>query len=56
MVQKYKKQIQDLSQVLLEKKSIDLKDITEVLGKRPFIPKKNFKAYLEESLKETANL
>jgi len=32
---------------LLEKESLDLKGIIEVLGERPFAAKKNFKEYLE---------
>lgn len=47
MVRKYKGKIQEMSDVLLEKKTIDLKIITQVLGPRPFPPKENFKAYLE---------
>ncbi len=51
MVNKHKDDIQRMSDVLLDKETIDLKDITEVLGPRPFIPKENFKAYLEEAMK-----
>jgi len=40
--------IQKLSDLLLEKETIDLKMIVSVLGKRPFPPKSNYKAYLEE--------
>lgn len=35
----------------MEKETLDLRQITGVLGKRPFAAKSNFKAYLEESLK-----
>ena len=54
LVKKYKDDIERLSKVLLKKETIDLNDITKVLGKRPFLPKENFKAYLEESLKEAS--
>lgn len=40
-----------LAEMLLEKESLDLKQITEVLGDRPFKVKSNFKAYLEEARK-----
>ena len=36
-----------MSNKLLEKESLDLKGIIEVLGERPFAAKKNFKEYLE---------
>lgn len=36
-----------LSNLLLEKETLDLRQITHILGKRPFPPKSNFKAYLE---------
>jgi AFG3 family protein len=49
MVKQYRKQIQDLSTVLLEKETIDLKMITSVLGERPFPPREGFKAYLENA-------
>lgn len=32
---------------MLEKETLDLRKIIEVLGERPFAPKSNFKAYLE---------
>ncbi len=31
----------------MEKETIDLKEIVEILGERPFAAKENFKAYLE---------
>lgn len=40
--------IQQLSDLLLEKETIDLKQIVEVLGERPFEAKSTYKAYLEE--------
>ena len=49
MVKQYRKQISDLSTVLLEKETIDLKTITSVLGQRPFPPREGFKAYLENA-------
>ena len=38
----------ELAEKLLEKKTLGLKEIEAVLGKRPFEPKGSFKAYLEE--------
>jgi AFG3 family protein len=40
--------IQGLSDLLLEKETIDLKQIVSILGERPFEAKENYKAYLEE--------
>lgn len=50
MINIHKDKIEKLSTILLEKETIDLKIITEVLGPRPFPPKASFKAYLEESI------
>jgi len=36
-----------LATVLLEKETLDLRAIIDVLGDRPFPAKSNFKAYLE---------
>ena len=36
-----------LSQTLLEKETLDLKGIIEILGERPFAPKANFVKYLD---------
>ena len=36
-----------LSEGLLEKETLDLNAIVGILGERPFAPKSNFKAYLE---------
>jgi len=36
-----------LAEALLEKETLDLQAIIEILGERPFPPKSNFKAYLE---------
>lgn len=37
-----------LSEALLEKQTLDLKEITALIGKRPFEPKSTFKEYLKE--------
>lgn len=37
-----------LSDVLLEKETIDFKTIHGILGDRPFEPRENFKKYLQE--------
>lgn len=47
LVEKHKVQIENLSEILLKKETLDLHDIVEVLGERPFAPKSNYKAYLE---------
>merc|ERR1712054_94059 len=47
LVRKYKTEIEKLSGALLEKETLDLNNIVKILGKRPFPPKSNFKAYLE---------
>lgn len=36
----------------MEKKTLDLHQIRQILGERPFAPKSNFKAFLEESNEE----
>jgi len=36
---------------LVEKETLDLKQIIAILGERPFPPKQNFKAYLETKKK-----
>lgn len=41
-----------MSVLLLEKETIGLDDIVSVLGPRPFEPKENFRAYIENSLKK----
>ena len=48
LVRQKRQLIQELSDELLAKETVDLRDITRILGERPFVPKKNFKAYLEE--------
>ncbi|EGR33789.1 hypothetical protein IMG5_037830 [Ichthyophthirius multifiliis] len=42
-----KELVDKLSQELLDKETLDLKQITNILGKKPFEPKSNYKAYLE---------
>ena len=49
MVKTHRDKIQRMSDILLEKETIDLKIIQEVLGERPFETEAIFKAYLEES-------
>lgn len=48
LVKEKREQIQALSDLLLEKETIDLKQIVGVLGERPFEAKSTYKAYLEE--------
>lgn len=48
-VQLYRDKIVLLSDLLLEKKTITLRDIVKVLGPRPFPPKPEFEAYLNVS-------
>ncbi|EGR30515.1 hypothetical protein IMG5_130290, partial [Ichthyophthirius multifiliis] len=48
LVKKYKELIKSLSDNLLKKKTLDLKQITEILGERPFKAKSNYKAYLDQ--------
>lgn len=50
MVLKHRDKIQEMSDVLLEKESIDLKIIVGILGERPFGNSGSFEAYLKESL------
>ncbi|KAM3137743.1 hypothetical protein pb186bvf_010163 [Paramecium bursaria] len=47
LVKSRKDDIKNLSEKLLEKETLDLQKIVEVLGERPFKPKSNYKAYLE---------
>ena len=47
-VKKHRKDIENLSDKQQEKETVDLTEITAILGKRPFEPKSTFKAYLEE--------
>ena len=49
MVKIHRDKIQKMSDLLLEKETIGLKDIISVLGERPFPLKANFKAILEQS-------
>ena len=52
LVTEKKELIQNLSDRLLEKETLDLTEILKVLGPRPFEPKSSFKAFLEEMTKE----
>lgn len=47
LIKMYREKIQNLSDALLQKETLDLKNIVEILGERPFETKSNFKAYLE---------
>jgi len=51
-VRKYKPEIEKLSAALLEKETLDLQTIVELLGERPYAAKSNFKAYLEYKKKD----
>ena len=50
MVLEHKSKIQQMSDVLLEKETIDLKIIVGILGQRKFENSNSFEAYLKESL------
>ena len=55
MIEEFKAPIQKLRDSLLEKETLDLNAIIDILGERPFEPKSNFKAYLntkKEIIKE----
>ena len=52
IIKEKKDLIQKMSDLLLEKNTIDLNDIIGVLGQRPFEPKKSFKSYLEQTTKD----
>ena len=45
--------MKDLAEALIERETLDLKDIVEILGERPFPAKSNYKAYLDTKM-ETA--
>jgi len=47
LVKKHRVEIEKLSNALLERETLDLKAIVDILGERPFPPKSNFKAYLD---------
>jgi len=47
LIREHKDKIEKLAEALLEKETLDLQAIIEILGERPFPPKSNFKAYLE---------
>lgn len=46
-IAKHSDSVKSLSDNLLEKETLDLKDIIEILGERPFPPKENYKAYID---------
>lgn len=48
LIKKHRVDIENLSNRLLEIETVDLTEITQILGTRPFAPKSTFKAYLEE--------
>lgn len=52
LVRLHRDKIQEMSDVLMVKKTIDLKVITNVLGERPFPLRENFKAYLEATFED----
>ena len=47
-IKKHRVDVENLSNRLLEKETIDLTEITRILGPRPWAPKSTFKAYLDE--------
>eukprot|EP00825_Cyclidium_porcatum_P036056 TRINITY_DN3790_c0_g2_i3.p1 TRINITY_DN3790_c0_g2~~TRINITY_DN3790_c0_g2_i3.p1 ORF type:complete len:230 (-),score=45.31 TRINITY_DN3790_c0_g2_i3:230-919(-) len=47
LIEQYRPQIESLASALMEKETLDLKQIKQILGERPFPPKSTFKAYLE---------
>ena len=49
VIREKKDLIQEMSDLLLEKNTIDLNDIIGVLGQRPFEPKKSFRSFLEQT-------
>lgn len=52
IVMQKKDLIEKLSNRLLEKETLDLTQIIEILGPRPFAPKSSFKAFLDEVQKQ----
>ena len=49
LIIKHRHLIEELSELLLEKETIAIKEIVAILGERPFPMKKGFKEYLSES-------
>lgn len=47
LIQTHKEHIDKLSTTLLEKETLDLQALVNLLGERPFAPKSNYKAYLD---------
>ncbi|CAD8208215.1 unnamed protein product [Paramecium pentaurelia] len=56
VVKKYEDKIKALAELLLEKESLDLQQIINLLGERPFPPKSNYKAYLDLKKVEQAEI
>ena len=54
MIEKYQDQVKALSEALLETETLDLNQITNVIGERPFEKDESFKEYLEvkQNIKE----
>eukprot|EP01017_Pseudomicrothorax_dubius_P003204 TRINITY_DN103_c0_g1_i2.p1 TRINITY_DN103_c0_g1~~TRINITY_DN103_c0_g1_i2.p1 ORF type:complete len:824 (-),score=282.95 TRINITY_DN103_c0_g1_i2:39-2471(-) len=52
LVKTYRDKIEKLSSTLLEKETLDLTAIVDILGERPFPPRSNFKAYLDVKRRE----
>ena len=50
LVREHRSKIQELSDELLQRNTLDLQDIQKILGERPFKYKKEFQKYLEASL------
>ena len=46
----HEKEVKALAEALMTKETLDLKDIVEILGERPFPAKSNYKAYLETKM------
>jgi len=47
LISEHRHHIEKLSNALLERETLDLQAITEILGERPFAPKSNVKEYLK---------
>lgn len=47
IIKEHREQIDKLAKTLIEKETLDLDQIINILGERPFPVKANFKAYLE---------
>jgi AFG3 family protein len=47
LIIEHKQDIDNLANALLEKETLDLQKIIDILGERPFEPRSNYKAYLD---------